>query len=325
MNDQALQLLEQYDIEVLQTRKGRGSILCETNAGLLIFKEYSGREEKLALQKKLLDQMATCTDPEVEEILPTKEGQLFVKGFDGTQYLLKTWREGRECNIYDKEECLSASRILGRLHNRMELPKEEDLPPAHSPEEEYEKHNRELRKVKKFLQKKGQKNSFEIELQNRLDFFLEQAYEVTEEWKQYSHLIDRNTIRCFCHGDYQYHNIIKCGNQWFVANFEKCTRDDPVRDLYLLMRKLLEKTNWSVELGKNILDAYEQERPLSAYSRIDLLYRLSYPEKFWKIANFYYNTGKAWLPGKNQEKLDRIVFQENAKQQFLQKILRKIE
>ena len=90
--------------------------------------------------------------------------------------------------------------------------------------------------------------------------------------------------------------------EWFIINFEKCMRDDPVRDLYLLLRKLLEKSNWSVSLGRDLLSAYEEERPLQAISRIDLYYRMAYPEKFWKIANFYYNSGKAWIPERNGEK-----------------------
>ena len=31
MNDRAAELLEQYEIEVLRTRKGRGAILCDTS------------------------------------------------------------------------------------------------------------------------------------------------------------------------------------------------------------------------------------------------------------------------------------------------------
>ena len=42
VNDRAVSLLEQYDLEVLRTRKGRGAILCETENGLYILKEYEG-------------------------------------------------------------------------------------------------------------------------------------------------------------------------------------------------------------------------------------------------------------------------------------------
>ena len=40
---------------------------------------------------------------------------------------------------------------------------------------------------------------------------------------------------------------------------------------------------------------------------------LAYPEKFWKIANRYYNSHKAWLSGRNIEKLEKVVAQEDAR------------
>ena len=49
-----------------------------------------------------------------------------------------------------------------------------------------------------------------------------------------------------------------------------------------------------------------------------LAIRLAYPEKFWKIANRYYNSHKAWLSGRNIEKLEKVVAQEDAREQFLQ-------
>ena len=74
-----------------------------------------------------------------------------------------------------------------------------------------------------------------------------------------------------------------------------------------------------------MLEAYEEVRPLDVLSRIDLYYRLAYPEKFWKIVNFYYNSGKAWIPGRNQEKLEKLVSQEKEKQHFLEEVFRSVE
>jgi hypothetical protein len=48
--------------------------------------------------------------------------------------------------------------------------------------------------------------------------------------------------------------------------------------------------------------------------------RLAYPEKFWKIANHYYNSSKAWGCGRSMEKLQRLMDQETAKETFLQGI-----
>ena len=42
MNDRAVTLLEQYEIEAESTRKGRDAILIASDKGPLIFKEYKG-------------------------------------------------------------------------------------------------------------------------------------------------------------------------------------------------------------------------------------------------------------------------------------------
>lgn len=345
MNDRAVNLLEQYDVEVLKTRKGRGAILCETSRGCLIFKEYTGNEERLAAQNLLLTHLQKTADIQVERIIPNKEGNLYVKDHDGVMYLLKTYEEGRECNINDRAECLESVRLLSKLHSYMEFEQGElvaqtdgsEAEPSaafggryfFSPGMEYEKRNRELKRVRRYLKQRSQKTWFEIRLQQSFDIFLEQAFSLSQEWAEYEKLRDRENggerKLTYCHGDYQYHNLLKTAKGWFVINFEKCVPDDPVRDLYLLMRKLLEKSNWSVALGRELLAAYEELRPLSALSRIDLYYRLAYPEKFWKIVNFYYNSGKAWIPGRNLEKLEKVVEQEVEKQHFLDTLFRTVD
>lgn len=327
MNDRAINLLEQYEVEVHRSRKGRGAIICDTDRGCLILKEYTGKEERIQLQNQLLTHIQEIGTIKAESIIPTKEGALFVRDNDGVKYILKTYCEGRECNIYDSAECAQVVKALAVLHQSMELPEESVAGiPLFSQQNEYEKHNKELKKVRKYLQQRSQKTEFEIFLLNAFDYFLDQAISVTEEWMQYESVNKTNfhNSTLFSHGDYQYHNILHCDKEWFIINFEKCTRDDPIRDLYLLMRKLLEKSNWSVELGKELLATYEQERPISAISRIDLFYRLSYPEKFWKIANFYYNSSKAWIPDRNREKLQKVISQEKEKQYFLEQVFQNI-
>lgn len=325
VNDRAVGLLEQYDIEVLRTRKGRGAVLCDTPQGCLIFKEYAGSEEKISVQNKLLQHIHEQGKVQAEMLIPTKDGALTVKDGDGVSYILKTYCESRECNIYDRAECVEAVKLLAQLHECMQFPADTEwLPAPINPAKEYEKHNRELKKVRKYLQQRSQKTWFEIRLLNTYDLFLEQALAVAQEWDSYRQSVGECPKGSYCHGDYQYHNILRNGEGWFLANFEKCLPDSAMRDLYLLLRKLLEKSNWSVSLGEELLGAYEEVRPISAIDRIDLYYRLFYPEKFWKIVNFYYNSGKAWIPGRNTEKLEKVIQQEKEKQIFLNEVFRRV-
>ena len=121
----------------------------------------------------------------------------------------------------------------------------------------------------------------------------------------------------FCHGYFQYHNLIFTKKDTCVINLERFAHDSGVRDFYLLFRKISEKTDWSVDLGEKMLDAYQANRSFAPIELKQLYYRLAYPDKFWKIVNFYYNSKKSWIPDKNMEKLENLVKQEKAKEKLL--------
>jgi hypothetical protein len=103
-----------------------------------------------------------------------------------------------------------------------------------------------------------------------------------------------------------------------MINFEKCVVDYSIRDFYYFLRKLLEKNNWSTALFEELFYAYHEILPLGAYDMIQLYYRFAYPEKFWKIVNFYYNNRKVWVPDKVCEKLGKLIQAEDAREEFLE-------
>ena len=140
------------------------------------------------------------------------------------------------------------------------------------------------------------------------------------------------------HGEYNYHNIIMTKEGIATTNFEKFRRDIQVEDLYYFLRKVLEKSGWKIRLGDGMLNAYsaihpltegemeylngeyEKVRPLTAAEKIHLYGRLAYPEKFWKTANSYYCTNKAWISVKNIEKLQTAIRQTEEKKMFLKEV-----
>ena len=322
MTDRAVSLLDQYEVEVRRTWKGRGAILCESNRGLLIMKESGGPAEKVAFQEYLLNHILESGAVRAETILRTRENELIVRDQDRSAYIVKTYCEGRECDHRNVQECCLAVDTLARLHGVCDLSGSEVLKeqPVFHIENECEKHNRELKKVRKFLREKSQKTDFEIYLMRHYDYFMDIALQITGELGYYAYGEDSQASSVVCHGDYQYHNIIQTEEGSVLVNFEKCIRDYPVRDLYLFMRKLLEKNNWSQTLGDMLLAEYNKKRPLSGQDYRQLYFRFAYPEKFWKIVNFYYNNGKAWIPGRNMEKIEKLFAQEREKQLFLKSV-----
>ncbi len=109
-----------------------------------------------------------------------------------------------------------------------------------------------------------------------------------------------------------------------TVNFDKMHVNIQMNDLYLFIRKIMEKNHWDLALGKGLIEAYHRERPMSANEKAYLYNLLSYPEKFWKIANHYSNTRKSWLSQKNQEKLEIFIEGRMQRQSFLEAFAREL-
>ena len=67
-----------------------------------------------------------------------------------------------------------------------------------------------------------------------------------------------------------------------------------------------------------MLKAYHEIKPVSREEWINLKIRFSYPEKYWKQLNFYYNSKKAWFPARNMEKIRILMEQAENQKNFLE-------
>lgn len=325
MNINAANLLEKYGLDVLQVRKGRGALIIETAEGLYLLKEYTGPESKVLLQNKVLWQIREAGFYNAEQILADQEGNLIVKDADQNSFICKTYVEGKECDLKNREEVLYMIGVMAKLHSAMVLPIVEvgnGLLPTIM--QEFEKRNRELRKVRKFLKKKGQKTDFELFLSQNYEPFLKQAEEIYAQTAEYCENTSEQSGEnvTICHGDMQHHNLIRHGKEVFVQGFEKCGAGNQMLDLYRFMRKYLEKNAWSVAAAHQMIETYQKQKPLSNYDFSQLFFRFAYPEKFWKVVNTYYNKGKSFVPGRNGEKLAALLTAEKQKQIFLREFER---
>ena len=77
MNDRAVNVLENYDMEVTRTFKGRGTIICETAKGLRVLKEYKGNTEKLELLELLQSKLAESV--RTDRLVRNKDENCFVR------------------------------------------------------------------------------------------------------------------------------------------------------------------------------------------------------------------------------------------------------
>ncbi|MBQ8248008.1 MAG: CotS family spore coat protein [Lachnospiraceae bacterium] len=325
MNDRAISILENYDFVVTKTYKTRGAFVCETDRGLKILKEYQAPVSKLGLMDVLLQGVAKNSQVFVDTLVKDKEDKFISYDRDGMGYVVKDYYEGRECAPKEEADLKYAMRALALLHEGLMLPDATITEELHryDLEEDVVRRNKGLKKIRAFIRTRGRKTEFELALLDAYTLFLNQAVRAeerirSEDFTSFYESVERR--KQFAHGDYQYHNILFGKEQAAIINFEKCQWDSRVRDVSLFLRKTLEKADWDIDLGCALLREYESVNPLNESEKRQLFYRLAYPEKFRKIANFYYNSNKAFLSNQYLSKLQNVLRLEQSKNRFLCKV-----
>ena len=323
MQEYELKILERYALTVKSTRRVRGAFFCEAEEGLFLLKTAGISEKRAAVLYQLGERLMMQDRMDMDQLLPNVEGGLVTDSEDGGHYLVKRWFAGRECDARKTRELLLGARSLARLHLMMKEPVEGASIQEQRMDQIYERHNRELRKVRSFVRSRRTKDDFELR-------FL-QEYESLYEWaeiavdslreSEYLSLYD-DSVRAgmMTHGEYNYHNILICADGVAVTNFEKFRINVQMEDFYYFLRKAMEKHGWNARLFDHMVNAYSAVRPISGREMEYLKVRFIYPEKFWKIARTYYGSNKAWTSVKNVEKFEIAVSQMKEKEKLLSEI-----
>jgi spore coat protein I len=331
MREYELEVLEQYHIEKISTRKIRGAFFIDTNEGTMLLKETTLSDRRALLLYTLLCHLEAVQYPDVDTPVFNQEHALVSTSRDGKRYMLKKWYGGRECDVRRENDVLDAAANLARLHRKMRWQnvcgvseREEIRPPVgRHLKEEFVRYNRELKKVRSFVRSRVNKGKFEYLYLENFERMYQIAMDVTRSLEQsgyeslYRESIEENLL---IHGDYNYHNVILTSGKMATVNFERFRLDVQAQDLYYFLRKVMEKHHWNPKLGDAMLDAYSRRRPLNSRELEYIALKLAYPEKFWKVANTYYHSNKAWIPEKNVEKLMLATLQTEEKNKFLEDV-----
>ena len=314
MNEQGTNVLEQYDLEVFRTGRGRGAVLCETNDGLKLLKECrapAGRIEAEARCKEALSDTLR-----LDGYVRNREGSLISVDEEEIPYTLRNWFDGRECSTREEREMAEAVRLLARFHRAAQtLPEEWTSGLGRAPvlRNVFDRHNRELRRARTYIRNTVQKSEFELCVIRSYERFYAQAERAFFLLQK----MEDVPAEHLCHGEFTQHHVLMDRDGAALVDFSRAGLGVQVSDLYLFLRKMMEKNDWSRELGEKLLAAYEEVRPLTKTERRYLYLLFLYPEKYWKQINYYYNANKAWIPGRNIGKLTALEEQFDAREDFL--------
>lgn len=319
-----VQLMENYNYEIYQVSRTKGAFGLMTDGGMKLLKEYTKSENRLKFQDYLRNELIANGYDHIDSYVKTDLGELIIKDEEERKFILKNWFEGRECDIYNEDEVVVATKELAKLHialKKIEIPEEYNfIDQQNCLYNTFSRRTKELKKSLTYIRKKHVKNDFEMLLGNKLGEFIEDAY-LAMKYLEEIGADTESVCNTLCHGDYNYHNILFDREFVAITDFDSVVYDKQVADLYNFMRKVLEKNNWDLVLGKKMYNIYNENNCIEEDDKKLLIGMFLFPEKLWKVVNAYYNKKKTLMPQKNIEKLNMCIQQRNLKNSFAIQLL----
>lgn len=323
VHNQIEAVLAQYEVEINDITKGRGIHICNTDKGTWVLTGFRGTKDKGELLRAYLSALKEIGFM-AEQIVANKMGEaVTIDEVTGEGFLLKEYISGSELNVNQVKDLKAAAGLLAQYHNTASrLPVDDSYMHMESDTiilQEKEKHERELVKVKNYIRNRKKKSEFERIYLNAYEPMLQTAREALLLLKKKS---EADPCRCFCHCDYNQHNILWTDKGWQIVNFENISYRWCIWDLANFLRKMQEKNNWEPGIGNEILKSYMNVRPLSETECEKLYALLLFPEKFWKVTNHYMNSRKSWISERDIEKLRKVIEQEAQRLRFVEQLFR---
>ncbi len=323
MDEKSAVVLAQYDITVRDSYRARGACFLRTPEGLMVLRNREAKEGRVIYEEAIKEKGVENGFFLLDRCVKNREGNYVTEGDYGETFLVRRWREGCEADLQNSEDAVTAARWLGRFHAAMRtcpvLPEYIQT----RPDEAFRKRIREMRRMETYLWKRKQKNPFELRLLEELPTYRRLAEKVLTSvpaslWQMLAE--QAVTEGLICHGNYGTHSMVMLPHGVFVTDFEHACIGIQVTDLHYLMRKTMEKNDWDFALWQRMYEAYVEERPLSEQEKSALACLLRFPEKFARVCNKYFNSKKAWIPGKNAQKLLMVLEQKQKKEAFERKM-----
>lgn len=323
MEDKVEKSLANYDLTVKRRYRHRGGWLLETTQGPKLLREYEQIRGHFAFENKIKEILVLRGFERVDKALKNNADEYVTELESGEKYVIYQWFSGEECDLRAKPDLALAGENLARLHQTLEgvcvLEEEgESLPAAVPLLERVQKHTRELKRIHTYMKKKKQRTEFEIQAIGCFERFYEKAVEASaclENCNYYCKIMEDGGR--YCHGDYNYHNLIRQANRLATVGFEKAGKGIPLLDLTYLMRESLEKNGWDRKKGMTILESYAKKADLAKDEQEFIYIMLLFPEKYWKLLNGYFNHKKSWFSEQSLQKLRSLGEMEQCREQFL--------
>ncbi|MGE5615038.1 MAG: CotS family spore coat protein [Bacillota bacterium] len=300
-----------YGLEVNNLYPYKDAVILVTQNGKKALKRLPFSAERLKFVHSAKEHLVSNGFACVDRYLCTLSGDPYFI-YNNSCHVVVDCPAGRESNFDNDNDVRKAAVALANLHKASRGYKapqgcmvQDDLDKLPT---FFSKRLDDMRKMKRQAQKG--KGRFDQLLVRYADYFIELGERTKEELvlSGYGSVVEKTRMeQSFCHHDYTHNNIIIDGDRTTVINFEYCCHEIRVYDIANFIRRKMRKCGWNMAKAAIILNSYNSVDKLDNEELSVMKAILQFPQKFWRVANRYYNSRRSWSERNYISRLQEIV------------------
>jgi spore coat protein I len=323
MQDFEREIENKYGINIKSISPYRDAHIIGTSKGKKLLKKNVLSPDRILFIHTAKEHLFNNGFLNLDRYLCTEDGEPFIV-IDDNVYTVSDYIDGRECNFDDISDVIKAAKSLASIHNASRG----YVPPVSSkPRDElgklpsyFSKRLEDIKRLRNIAKKEGSKFDFSFLKNFNYIYDLGESALLQINNSKYHELVEKTRLDgIFCHHDFTYHNIICNENKTSVINFDYCCFELKVYDVANFIRRKMRKCNWAIREAKIILDKYCSIESISKDEFLILKIILQFPQKFWRVANKYYNSKRSWTEKSYISKLEEVIDELEYHRKFLEK------
>ncbi len=307
-------IFKEFGIHVNRCYKFRGMYICETNNGTKTISISDYTPVQIMLEYNIKDHLIQKGFTCLNQLHTSNKDAPYVI-YHNRVYIMSDWNNGKATDFYNIDHVKNSVQLLAKMHiagkGFINLPEGIGRAKIKNLGDTYEKRYRETIKLKRKIENIGSKTDFEVLYIRNSDRYKE-FQEISKGFTNsegYQKLMDQAVeSQSVAHHKFTYHNIIKINDQdTVITGFEKSGYDVQLTDLGYLIRRIMQRNGWDINLLINIIEEYNKLIPLSQDEWAIMKGMIIYPERFAKLCNQYYHSKRRWNYHMYYRKLTKIL------------------
>lgn len=315
MEDLNLQVIKGFDRKLKSYVKVKGMYICNTDRGTKLVRKLDISREKIIFENTAKEILYKKGFKNIDKFCISTNGFPYYILNDSI-YVMSDYIEGVECDL--SKNCDIAVEQLAKMHTFSYGLSKCDIPMDII--SVYKKRISEMARLKKRINSMSCLTDLDILILKNYDYYYNQckkAIDILENSEYRKFAQNAKNRGLFCHNNYREENIVINVDGTYIINFETCCCDIQTLDLANIIRRYMKKTYCDEQKAYRFIEVYDSIKNISKEELKILFGILTFPYKFSKVCNKYFNRRRSWVQNGmtynlemylvNRQKNDRLL------------------